>query len=252
MKKVSLLAITILVLFSCSSKRKIIPSGDANYTYSKGEMLDMIRTHNQDFTFFNSGFSFDFSSDRYELSGTGVARMQKDSAIWTVIKKIGLEVARLKITKDSFALINRFEGTYMLRDLNYLKLAGVLDVTMNDVQKIIIGNVMIPIAGNCSIDEMHSNTLTCKDKKYDLTYTFDPVTGHIKSMKIDEKRQKRQLYTEYEMYKNVANEKLIPLQRKISFQSTEGSINLNIQFDNIELDNPKDMKFIIPQHYEKT
>ncbi|MEZ4911434.1 MAG: DUF4292 domain-containing protein [Saprospiraceae bacterium] len=241
----------ILILISCRSKKGITPVGDVNIRYEKAEMLSIIDAHNQEFTHFDSDFSFDFTSDRYEFSGTGKGRMHKDSIIWAVIKKIGFEVARIKITKDSFKLVNRFEGTFMEKDLNYLQVSGLLNITIADVQNIILGNVITPIADQCKNTENLPNTLVCTTNRHKLFYEFDPLIGRLKTFRILELNSNRQMEITYQKYREVLPNKYLPFSRKIDIQSPDTKLSLDLHFENILIDVPKEMKFSIPAHYEK-
>ena len=67
-------------------------------------------------------------------------RMKRDSVIWMSVSLVGFEGLRVLITKDSFHLINRINGTYMARSSDYFNEIIGFDAELIEIQNLMIGN----------------------------------------------------------------------------------------------------------------
>lgn len=71
---------------------------------------------------------------------TASIRMRKDSAIWlSVSPALGLEVARVLITRDSIRVIDRLNGEYYSKDYRYFTTYTSMPVTYDLLQDLISG-----------------------------------------------------------------------------------------------------------------
>ena len=61
------------------------------------------------------------ASEDSNLSGQGIIRIRRDSAIWVSLRKLGFEVGRALILKDSFFYLNRLNNVFEAHPISFIK-----------------------------------------------------------------------------------------------------------------------------------
>jgi len=112
-------------------------------------------------------------------------RIKKDSAIWmSITPLLGIEMARVVITKDSLKFLNRASKEYFIGDFNYInKLFGAnLDYQM--LEALLVGN---------SLEfEENERVRSRVDRKKDLYYlSSEKKRRVIKELKTDKEKIKK-------------------------------------------------------------
>jgi hypothetical protein len=138
-----LYAICLVVCFSACKRNNI--SGST----ATPEKINKINVINLDFNNLSAKGRMQFENDGEKINTGITIRMQKDSIIWiSMVPALGIEVARVRITPDSVALINRLEKTYFADNLQALKSRFNVDLTFNMLQALLIGNYVPGENGN--------------------------------------------------------------------------------------------------------
>jgi hypothetical protein len=130
------------VVTSCKNQKKI--------TLNNGKcILDFKNTRTLTINLKASEFNFDrlkaklsieavidSSSNSFSMS----LRMKKDSVIWMSLSKIGIEGARILITKDSVKFVNPLKKQYFSGDFTYLSKMLNTELDFEIIQSLLIGN----------------------------------------------------------------------------------------------------------------
>lgn len=194
-------------------------------------------------------------------------RIRKDSAIWiSITPLLGIEMARVLITKDTVKLINRANKEYFIGDFEYLnKIFGAgLDYQM--LEALLIGN-SLDFEVN---DKVHSRV----DRKKDLYYLstekkrkiskelkkdknkirgevqvlwLDPITFRIKELLLSSPETNRSLMGVYADYKEIETE-LVPHNLKFSVESKTSS-NIEIKYSKFSVGKSLSFPFKISSKY---
>ena len=61
------------------------------------------------------------ASEGSTVSGQGIIRVRKDSAIWVSVRKLGFEVGRALILKDSFFYLDRLNNVFEAHAISFIK-----------------------------------------------------------------------------------------------------------------------------------
>lgn len=137
-----LYAICLVFLFSACKR-------NATTRSAAPEKLNTINVVNLDFDTFSAKGRMQFENDGDQINTGLTIRMKKDSIIWiSVVPALGIEVARVRITPDSVAMINRLERTYFAENVQGLKSRFNVDLTFNMVQALLLGNYVPGQEGN--------------------------------------------------------------------------------------------------------
>ena len=73
-------------------------------------------------------------------------KLKKDSILWGKFSLFGFEIGRVKITKDSFFLVNSMQSEYMMYDNRYLEQFIGFKADVGHVQSLLLGNAPLDSA----------------------------------------------------------------------------------------------------------
>lgn len=147
MKKLLFIALAI-GLASCSPRKQ------AQLRQINAETMAKYWENQIEFDYLSMRSKIAFTQDGQTTNATLNLRMKKDSVIWASVSVMGLfEAARVLVTKDSIKMVNRLEGSYTARSVDYLKELIGIDIELLEVQNILIGNAPFEASNYALITE---------------------------------------------------------------------------------------------------
>ncbi len=140
----SFVAILCLPLFitSCKNQKKItLNNGKCILDFKNTRTLTVnLKANEFNFDKLKAKLSIDALIDSSSNSFTMSLRMKRDSIIWMSLSKIGIEGARILITKDSVKFINQLKKQYFIGDFTYLSKLLNTELDFEIIQSLLIGN----------------------------------------------------------------------------------------------------------------
>jgi len=196
----------------------------------------------------------DFSDENTSMGATSTIRIKKDSLIWVSVRKLGFEVARALVTRDSVYIIDRINNEYDIKDLAYLQKEYNLPADFESIQAILLGNpIFFTTSGLQS--EVAENTyhLYGKSSNMDTHYWMDQKSLQLKQMQFKDLQESREVNVKLEDYQSIANNQKFSYLRKLELNSRQtGQVKVEIQFSQLEINSPKDVRFEIPNKYTRS
>ncbi len=239
------LILAVFLVSSCKSKKGLTTD------YKDKTILTAIENHNIDYDWFTAVGKINMSTPDQSIGAKIYLRMQKDSAIWMVVKKLGIEVARAFITPEEFTIIYRWEKVYEQESLQTLLESFNADLSFTELQDYLAGNIP-------SVDKTDFRTrkvaevINCETKLRGLKafLKLDAETLRLNSFEVFNQKNES-VKGEYENHQQV-NNLFLPFKRTFFIQSMEyGDMKATMNFSELQINEPKSMKFSIPTHYEK-
>ena len=157
-------------------------------------------------------------------SFTANLRVKVDSAIWMSISPaLGIEVARVFITRDSLKFTNRINGTYFKGDYRYLNSLLQIELNFNMIQSILLGNIYLHYSKdkyNCDKDNLNLILSSLKKRQIkreedinipqvltqELFYSKEQQK--ISFMNLQDYRPQRRFAVNYDAFVEIENQKL--------------------------------------------
>jgi hypothetical protein len=142
----NVIAILFSILFlaiACKTKKEIVvaPTVKEIDTKSPAYLLEKMYQSETKFETLNAKFSAELYTGGNNTSFKTSIRIKQDSAIWMSISPaLGIEVARVLITKDSVFFMNRINGTYFAGDFSYFSNLLNTEVDYNLLESLLVGN----------------------------------------------------------------------------------------------------------------
>ncbi|MEQ8470551.1 MAG: DUF4292 domain-containing protein [Marinoscillum sp.] len=208
-----------------------------------------------EFEYLSAKAKIDFKAKNNSLSGTANIRIQKDSIIWVSLSPgLGIEAARILITSDSVAILNKIDKIYLAYDFKALSQKFDFDINYTLVESVIIGNLIYPYdrervvraSSVYSYRQQHGN------------FMFDHAIG-ARTMKL-EKVEVRDTLTNNTILVNygdfqLVEEEVFPflITAVLKYKDKEkGETTVDIQYKQTDIEKkPLKFPFNVPQRYER-
>lgn len=196
-------------------------------------------------------------------------RIKQDSAIWISITPIlGIEMARVLITRDTVKLLNRVKKEYFIGDFKYINKLFGSDLDYQMIEALLIGN---------SLDFEKEGKLHSKvDRKKGLYYLstvkkriikkelekekdklknqaqvlwLDPITFKIKEILLSTPESDNTLTGVYSNYHELGSQ-ILPYEMLFTLQSNS-SVQISVEYTKFSVGKSLTFPFKIPSKYEQ-
>lgn len=222
-----------------------------------------------DYTYATAKFNCELTIDGEEHSFNVSVRTRKDSVIWMSISKLGIDAARVLITKDTVKFtLGLTEKKYFVGDFSYINDMLKADLDFEMLQALLFGNSaefhdedekLRPARdkNNCqyflsTIRKKRAKRIISGEKPPSESFQaiwLDPSTFKIVMMEFDDVETKRKFTACYEDFKLVDN-RLAPF--KLLYTVTaEKNMKADIKYARINISEPVRFPFNIPSSYER-
>ena len=244
-------AFAFLFLFT-SCKKNSVPANTGTPV-----QLNQVNVLNLDFINFNGKGKIQLEDEGDKISSGITVRMRKDSIIWiSVVPALGIEAARVVITKDSVQMLNRLKREYFSGDYSVIKNKYKVDLNYNLLQNIILGNYMPAPDGNEKIMTESSLQHSRQEQANLLIDQFlDGTNAKLKKITIKDQDTKSSIAVDYSKFEPLgdtpfARTALIVAQQGEG-EKVKGAI-ATLDFNRISLnENNLTFPYSVPQGYKK-
>ncbi len=264
-----LILITILVSTGCKTREKVRITGEFPKLEHKSArtLTELMKKNEFTFNTMSAKMNVDAEFNGANNSFTATIRCKKDSAIWISISPaLGIEVARLLVTKDSVKLRNGLKKTYFVGDFNYLSKLINTDLDYDMLESLILGN---SVAFYDEDEKLHSSTIfgnyivsTIRKRKLkkviqknemskELSQTIwlEPVNYRIDKISFSDPQSNRSFIA---LYSNLQKVDSLVLPMKGRFEvNAERMATINFEYSKVTLNTPLTFPFSIPESYER-
>ncbi len=266
MKSIYFLFIGLTVtLFACHTAKKTsttttTPSVD-NSTFTISSVLLKMQGNNLNFERMNGDAGVDYKGQPMNIAVSSTVRWRRDSVIWMNVRKLGFTVARIQVTRDSVFVVNYLQSNYVAKNLSYIEKTFGVPLDFAILQDILLGNpVFLTEKDKLTLEKSVDGDviLRGKDQRWKVTYKLDATNFAVKEMLFEEPGTSRVLKICYKNYGKVrvsnGAEQNFSYLRTIDIESSQTgkvSVVLEVDAESLEINVPKNIKFEIPNHYER-
>ncbi len=218
----------------------------------------LIEIQEFDFAYLKAKAKFRYDDGKDDLKATANIRIRKDSLIWMSISAtLGIEVARIIISKDSMIIMDRLNKQYAV--LDYLKLTEKYNfkIDYDLLQSVLLGNLSNPIEKEDKVTQEPSHFLVLQDRgnvKMENYIGLDNMKlERSKWLDIPTSNTLTINYTDFQLL----NEFIFPYGNQIvlNYKSTGNlskNTQINIDYNRAGVSDKKEkFPFNIPQKYER-
>lgn len=270
---VNIIPVLLLFLFfsSCRTARKaekpiVIRESKKLVERTADELLTLIYQHSFSAEWVAAKAEVESTIDGKKNSFDIVLRMRKDSVIWVSISPLlGLEAARVMITRDTVKYMSRLNKEYQVSDFNFLNNWLRMNIDFDIIQSILTGNIFAYKKNKFSSvydneDRYYILSTLSRRKLKRAMEEKDPNKPVVQDMwvsdenfriiklSIEDDRIKKSLITEYSNFRTTAAGEF-PYESKTNITAEKKS-DFSIFFKKVIVNEPQQFPFSIPGSYK--
>ena len=236
----------LLLCISCKSKKYIFEGVDQRIDPS--QIPAILGNHNIEYNWYAAKAKFKFESKGISESGTSYIRVKKDSVVWMALKKFSIEGLRVQMTPDSFTVIDRINKEVLSLDWEEMRSWYRMPIDFRMMQDLVVGNIRLEEDEEIKYEEIDSIGYKVKQVTpfLDYTYSIPYFEQRVNSFTMEDMFARLLQVT----YENCSTDEGYCFERVYTISSKETQeIYLSLKISNLELNEPKKIKFDIPSHY---
>ena len=131
----------VLLATSCKTNKQLVEKKVSLQHEASKLLLNNLKKNEFNYDWLSAKVNVDISVDSSSNSFNISLRAKKDSVIWMSISPaLGIEVARVIITKDSVKFMDRIHHTYFKGDYNYIDNLLQTELDFDMLQSMMVGN----------------------------------------------------------------------------------------------------------------
>lgn len=203
-------------------------------------------------------------------SVTATIRISKDSLIWISARKLGFEIGRLMLSRDSVWMMDRINSRYFAGDYAFFARLYAIEADYDMVEAMLLGNPLKnwskePVEIDCTATDVC--TLVYPER-HRINQGMDGratpegssvmrnemlisrQTGRVIRNALIIKGQNRQLVAGYDRYTNVQRDLLLPLLTGITITDQGKETVITIAADGFKVGEAPSFPFRIPSNYQ--
>lgn len=253
-----LLIIISLSVSGCKPKKEI--SAATPEIVPVNTLLTQVIENSFNPEYFSGKAAVSYKGNDKDQSFTANIRIKRDSIIWASVSPgLGIEVARLIITPDSFKVLNRIEQSYQESHFSRLNKMLNAELKFHHLQALLLGNYPayvensginnVAVDGNDYILSAILKPGERNSNKAEETLWINPFTNRIKKLKINEPASGRTIEAVYNEFA-MEGDKMFPSDAAIKVEQDKAH-EVKLKWSNIKINDPLDFPFNVPSGYQK-
>ncbi len=242
--KISALALPLMLLASCHSKRKAVqetqPVVNAADTLKQRAFLQKVTDNAQHAHFVTSKVKFSVEVGARQMTLTGNLKMKRDDVIRLQLMAFGfVEAGRLEFTKEYVLIMDRINKLYLKVPYIQMDFLRNSNIDFNVLQALFWNELFQP--GKVKVtDELlrnyeletgtDDNVIAMQSGKLSYRWLADKLLARVKMANVmynDKYRGNYQLNWDYEDFQ-LFNRKYFPREHKITFSTPEKEVKLDM------------------------
>jgi len=253
MKGVNYLVVFLLLLVSCTSKKKLI---DATVIAKEMSPKKVARKHVASYFDKNSvsaKMKANFNNGKVKQSISVSLRMKKDEVIWLKGSKF-LTVFKVKITPTSVSYYSPLAKNYFEGDFTMLqKLLGT-EINFKQLQNLFLGQSLYNVKAQKQQVFVKNNSYILSPEEqsnlFDIFFTINPSHFKLDKQSIINSAKKQRLDITYPSY-GLIDDVLFPSEINIKAKQVNTFTNIDFFTKSVLFDTEFETPFLIPKGYKE-
>lgn len=245
------LLIILLAFAACKSTKKVETPTVEDVSASK--LLDHLVKNQVKADWLEAKARISYDGEDQSVSATATIVVRKDSLVWMSVRKLGFEVARVQIDKDSVYVINRLSNEYLIQGLDYLASSYNLPANLKTIQAILLGNPVFLNTRDMKLSKEELNYhLISNSGQMENHFWLDMSSLMLVRAQYGDLRSRREVNLLLEDYQPLDAEQNFSYLRHINVDSSElGEAAIEIDFSDVKINVPQEVRFSIPSRYTR-
>lgn len=239
-----------LLIYSCKSG-KIVSDAAINDNLTARTIIKKHYSNQLNFNTLRGRLKIDYS-DGASVQSVGVSlRMERDKAIWL---SAPLGVVKAYITPERVSFYNKLQNEYFDGDFTYLSTLLGTELNFEKVQNLLLGQTLFNLRNQKYFTSTVGNTYELKPinttELFKMMFQIEPGNFKLAAQQIAQPAEKKLLDIKYVNYQE-KERRILPHKMEIMAIDADNSIQIAIEYRNIEFNKPLNFPYRIPQGYEE-
>lgn len=212
-------------------------------------LLSQLKSNQILFTELAAKLKTKVSSPSLNQSFTTNIRWKKGDRIWMSMSIIGIEGARVLITRDSIKIMDKINERYILKPLSYIKEKTFVDLSFSDIENLLLGQLIFTDTSKAKYADNPANIMISADGVQFLTdVVFDKSTKNLSSIFVKDKLHPQTVSSTYNNYETQLG-KPFSMDRYLEIKSGPETFSMDAKFQSIEIRQNLEYPFAINPGY---
>ena len=241
----------LLILFSSCGAKKVISDGTTSEKMSAKNIIHQHYLNQLDFKTLAGKLKIEYSDGESSQSLAVSLRMEKDKVIWI---SAPLGIVKAYITPDRVSFYNKLENEYFDGDFSYLSNLLGTELDFDKVQNLLLGQALLDLRDESYTKSISGENYELKPKNpgtlFKTLFHVEPKNFKMASQQLSQPLRKRLLDINYKNYQEI-HKWILPNEIYIVAIDNEVRNTIDIEYRNIEFDQPVRFPYRIPEGYEE-
>ena len=162
---------------------------------------------------------------------------------------IGIEGARVLITKDSIKIMDKINNRYILKPLSFIKVKTLVNLSFSDIENLLLGQLIFTDSSKAKYTNNPTNiTLTSDGARFLTSILLDKNTKYPTSIYVNDKMYSQTIEASYSDYQLQLG-KSFSMDRDLKIKSGLETFQMIVKFQNIEIKQNLEYPFTINSSY---
>ncbi len=250
MKNLVGMFVLLVLVVSCGTK-KIISDGTASEKMSAKNVIRQHYLNQLDFKTLAGKLKIDYSDGESSQSLAVSLRMEKDKVVW-ISAPFG--IVKAYITPERVSFYNKLENEYFDGDFSFLSNLLGTELDFEKVQNLLLGQALFDLRDESYNASVSEENYELKPKNpgtlFKTLFQIEPKNFKMASQQLSQPLRKRLLDINYKNYQKI-NKWILPNEIYIVAIEKDKRNTIDIEYRNIEFDEPVRFPYKIPDGYKE-
>ena len=264
-KKSIFLVLSLFLLFACATTKEVMVEQEKLERVKTAELIHLLDSlSSKKPSFFYSKISTEYNDSSSNLKFKTSLRMVRDSAINLLFTYAKFPVANAIISKDSLTIVNKKNKCFIHEDLGYIKETFGIDFVYQNLEEVFLGLPLdfdteqkyfqIHEDNQYIISSHRKHKIKRNEKKVKedvlVKYIINKERTNLAGMFISSPSDSTEITVDYLTREQVETFNL-PKEVKINVKTPRNNIDILLDYDKYEIDQPQPLILVIPSGYEQ-
>jgi hypothetical protein len=181
-------------------------------------------------------------------------RLEKDKTIWMSATKLGIPIAKLKITPSRVIYYEKIQKVYFDGDFSLLSKWLGTDLNFDKIQNMLLGQSLFDLKKGKYNAVVQNDSYVISPKRNPKLYSFllimNPDNFKMDKQEIRHAKKDQTLSVSYPKYNEIKGEQF-PNHILIKAKDEKKLTTINIQYRQVEFDKKLSFPFTVPKGYKE-
>ena len=254
MKHISkILILILLVITSCKTNKNITESSNIT-TISTKKIINNHYNNNFHQQTVYAKMNAKYSDKKTSASVNIKLRLEKDKTIWMSATKLGIPLAKVKITPNRVLYYEKLQRTYFDGDFSLLSKWLGTELDYEKVQNILLGQAVLNLKKGKYNSEISQNSYQLSPKKdhelFGILFFMNPDNFKLNKQEIRHPEKQQLLSVSYPKYNEIKGEQF-PKNINIRATDNKNLTTINLEYRSVEFNRELTFPFSIPKGYKE-